>query len=66
MTSALHPKHGLVCILIENPTVLVALSVPLLPIQPMAFPVLFVAVDLSVQRKSYKNSKAYFAKLLYH
>jgi hypothetical protein len=54
------------CILRENPTVLVALSVPLLPIQPMAFPVLFVTVDLAVQRKSYKNSKAYFVKLLYH
>jgi hypothetical protein len=40
-------------ILRENPTVLVALSVPLLHIQPMAFPVLFVAVDLAVQRKSY-------------
>ena len=46
------------CILRVNPTVLVALSVPLLHIQPVEFPVLFVTADLAVQRKIYKNSKA--------
>ena len=51
-TSAHLQMHGPMCILREQTTVLIALSVPPLPIQLMAFPVLFVVVNTSMLRKS--------------
>jgi hypothetical protein len=56
MMSATLQMHGPMFIPRVKQTLLVALSAPPLPIQPMAFPVQFVVVDTGVQRKSKQNS----------
>jgi hypothetical protein len=59
------PKHGSTYIPRKKRTVPDALSVAPLLTYLMVFQVPFVIVDSAVQRKSSKNSNAYFAKLFH-
>ncbi len=59
-------KPGSTYIPIRQRTVPNALSAQPLPTYLMVFPVPFVAVESAVQRKSYTNSNANFAKLVRH